>query len=67
MVRLAAVPAYRGAPPTRGLTGDGRELLRRYRSRVAALEERMLSGLTAEQAAELRRGLGLCRANLAGR
>jgi DNA-binding MarR family transcriptional regulator len=50
-----------------GLTGDGRELLRRYRGRVAALEERMLSGLTAEQAAELRRGLALCRANLAGR
>jgi hypothetical protein len=27
----------------------------------------MLSGVTAEQAAELRRGLSLCRANLAGR
>jgi DNA-binding MarR family transcriptional regulator len=49
------------------LTCDGRELLGRYRSRVAALEERMLSGLTAEQAAELRRGLAMCRANLAGR
>jgi DNA-binding MarR family transcriptional regulator len=49
------------------LTGDGRDLLRRYRDRVAALEERMLSGLTAEQAAELRRGLSVCRANLAGR
>ena len=49
------------------LTSDGRELLRRYRGRVAALEERMLSGLTAEQAAELRRGLATCRANLAGR
>jgi DNA-binding MarR family transcriptional regulator len=49
------------------LTSDGRELLRRYRGRVAALEERMLSGLTGEQAAELRRGLVMCRANLAGR
>ena len=49
------------------LTRDGRDLLRRYRGRVAALEERMLSGLTPEQAAELRRGLAVCQANLAGR
>jgi DNA-binding MarR family transcriptional regulator len=49
------------------LTADGRDLLRRYRGRVAALEERMLSGLTAEQATELRRSLAACRANLAGR
>jgi DNA-binding MarR family transcriptional regulator len=48
------------------LTGDGRRLLGRYRSRVAALEERMLRGLTPEQAAELRRGLGACRVNLSG-
>ncbi len=49
------------------LTSDGRRLLGRYRGRVAALEERMLHGLTAEQAAELRHGLGVCRVNLAGR
>jgi DNA-binding MarR family transcriptional regulator len=49
------------------LTGDGRRLLGRYRSRVAALEERMLRGLTPEEAAELRHGLGVCRVNLAGR
>jgi DNA-binding MarR family transcriptional regulator len=46
------------------LTGDGRNLLRRYRDRVAALEERMLAGLTAEQAGGLRHGLAVCRANL---
>ena len=49
------------------LSGDGRRLLGRYRGRVAALEERMLRGLTPEQAAELRRGLGACRVNLSGR
>jgi len=49
------------------LTGEGRALLGRYRGRVAALEERMLSGLSAEQAAELRRGLAVCRVNLADR
>jgi DNA-binding MarR family transcriptional regulator len=49
------------------LTGDGRALLGRYRGKVAALEERMLHSLTAEQAAELRRGLNICRVNLAGR
>lgn len=49
------------------LTSDGRRLLGRYRSRVAALEERMLRGLSPEQAAELRHGLGVCRVNLAGR
>ncbi len=48
------------------LTRDGRALLRRYRDSVEALEERMLSGLTAVQAAELRHGLGVCRANLSG-
>jgi DNA-binding MarR family transcriptional regulator len=47
------------------LTRDGRALLRRYRSQVRALEERMLSGLTAGEAAELRRSLGVCRVNLA--
>jgi DNA-binding MarR family transcriptional regulator len=49
------------------LTGDGRRLLGRYRGRVAALEERMLRGLSPEEAAALRRGLGVCRVNLAGR
>jgi DNA-binding MarR family transcriptional regulator len=49
------------------LTSDGRRLLGRYRGRVAALEEQMLRGLTPEQAAELRNGLGVCRANLARR
>jgi DNA-binding MarR family transcriptional regulator len=49
------------------LTADGRRLLGRYRSRVAALEERMLRGLSPEQATELRHGLGVCRVNLAGR
>jgi DNA-binding MarR family transcriptional regulator len=49
------------------LTADGRALLRRYQGKVDALEQRMLSGLAAGQTAELRRGLGVCRANLAGR
>jgi DNA-binding MarR family transcriptional regulator len=49
------------------LTPDGRALLRRYRGKVADLEAQMLAGLTAAQAAELRRSLGVCRANLAGR
>jgi DNA-binding MarR family transcriptional regulator len=47
------------------LTPDGRKLLNRYRGKVAALERRMLSGLTARQAAELRRSLLACRAALA--
>lgn len=46
------------------LTRDGRALLRRYRGKVRALEERMLSGLTSGQAVELRRSLAVCRANL---
>jgi len=49
------------------LTSDGRRLLGRYRGKVATLEERMLRGLTPEQAAEMRHGLGVCRANLAAR
>jgi DNA-binding MarR family transcriptional regulator len=48
------------------LTSVGRDLLRRHRGRVGAPEERMLSGLTSEQAAELRRGLAVSRANPAG-
>jgi DNA-binding MarR family transcriptional regulator len=47
------------------LTTDGRALLRRYRGKVSALEERMVSGLSAVQAAELRRSLAVCRASLA--
>jgi DNA-binding MarR family transcriptional regulator len=47
------------------LTEDGRALLRRYRRKASALERRMLSGLNAEQIAELRHSLAACRANLA--
>jgi DNA-binding MarR family transcriptional regulator len=47
------------------LTADGRKLLNRYRGKVAALEERMLSGLTARQVAEFRKSLLACRAALA--
>ena len=43
------------------LTGDGRRLLRRMRPRVAALQDRMLSLLSGEQASELRHALELCR------
>jgi DNA-binding MarR family transcriptional regulator len=48
------------------LTDDGKALLRRHRGKVTALEQEMLSSLSAEQAAELRRSLLVCRANLAG-
>ena len=48
------------------LTADGRTLLRRYRGAVAELEKRMLAGLTAGEAAELRRGLNACRVSLTG-
>ena len=44
-----------------GLTPDGHQLLRRMRPQVAHLQERMLSPLTDEQAAELRHSLELCR------
>jgi DNA-binding MarR family transcriptional regulator len=46
------------------LTADGRALIRRYRGQVAALEHRMLSGLTDEQGEELRRYLYACRVAL---
>jgi DNA-binding MarR family transcriptional regulator len=49
-----------------GLTADGRALLRRYRGPVAELEKRMLAGLTAGDAADLRRGLNACRVSLTG-
>jgi DNA-binding MarR family transcriptional regulator len=48
------------------LSADGKALLRRHRGAVAELERRMLSGLTADEAAELRRGLNTCRVNLTG-
>jgi DNA-binding MarR family transcriptional regulator len=47
------------------LTSDGRALLRRYRGKVAALEQQMLAGLTDAQVSELRHSLRACRANLA--
>jgi DNA-binding MarR family transcriptional regulator len=46
------------------LTATGRRLLTRYRDRVAALEREMLCGLSAREAAQLRRGLLSCRAAL---
>jgi len=47
------------------LTADGRELLDRYRERVAALEARMLADLTETEISGLRRSLHACQANLA--
>jgi DNA-binding MarR family transcriptional regulator len=47
------------------LTPAGRRLLRRYRGKVAALEDRMLAELTDAQVAQLRRSLLSCRAALA--
>jgi DNA-binding MarR family transcriptional regulator len=46
------------------LTKEGRALLRRYRGKVAALEQQMLADLTDEQVAELRQSLTACRTNL---
>jgi DNA-binding MarR family transcriptional regulator len=46
------------------LTPSGAELLARMRPQVLALQDRMLSLLTAEQAGELRRSLELCRTAL---
>jgi DNA-binding MarR family transcriptional regulator len=43
------------------LTRSGRRLLARMRPQVAALQDRMLSLLSGEQANELRRSLELCR------
>jgi DNA-binding MarR family transcriptional regulator len=48
------------------LTSAGRELLDDYRDQVAALEERMLAGLSSGETSQLRRSLHACRANLAG-
>src|ERR1051326_2087414 len=47
------------------LTAAGRRLLRKYRDKVAAIESLMLAGLDDRQAAELRRNILVCRANLA--
>jgi DNA-binding MarR family transcriptional regulator len=47
------------------LTTSGRRLLRKYRPKVAALEEQMLEGLGARQTAELRKSLLACRSALA--
>jgi DNA-binding MarR family transcriptional regulator len=46
------------------LTRSGVQLLRRMRPQVAALQHRMLSPLSDEQADELRRSLELCRSAL---
>jgi DNA-binding MarR family transcriptional regulator len=46
------------------LTPEGEALLSRFRGPVEALEARMLSDLTAKQAAELRASLLSCRAAL---
>ena len=48
------------------LTSAGRELLDDYRDQVAALEERMLAGLSSGETSQLRLSLHACRANLAG-
>jgi DNA-binding MarR family transcriptional regulator len=47
------------------VTSEGKKLLNRYRSKVAALEEEMLAPLSARQASELRRSLAACRVALA--
>jgi DNA-binding MarR family transcriptional regulator len=48
------------------LTSAGRELLDDYRDEIAALEARMLAGLSSGETSQLRLGLHACRANLAG-
>lgn len=48
------------------LTAVGRDLLERYREPVANLEKEMLTGLSVDDVAALRRGLRACHANLAG-
>jgi DNA-binding MarR family transcriptional regulator len=46
------------------LTKDGRSVLRRYRGKVAALEQLMLDGVSDRNSAALRRTLLICRDNL---
>ena len=48
------------------VTPAGRRLLRRLRDQVAALEDRMVAGLTDHQIAQLRQSLLSCRAALSG-
>ena len=48
------------------LTDQGRKLLGRYRDQVAALEDRMLVGLTDRQIVQMRESLLSCRAALTG-
>jgi DNA-binding MarR family transcriptional regulator len=48
------------------LTPAGRKLLGRYRDQVAALEDRMLVGLTDRQIVQMRESLLSCRAALTG-
>lgn len=48
------------------LTPQGRRLLRKLRDPVAALEDRMLAGLTDYQITQLRQSLLSCRAALSG-
>ena len=48
------------------LTPEGRKLLGRCRDHVAALEDRMLVGLTDRQITQLRESLLSCRAALSG-
>ena len=47
------------------LTADGRRVLRRYRPKVAEVEEQMVSELGPRRTAELRRSLLACRNALA--
>lgn len=49
------------------LTAAGRDLLDRYRDRVAALEAGMVVGLSPQEISRLRRSLHACHANLAAR
>jgi DNA-binding MarR family transcriptional regulator len=46
------------------LTAEGRALLDRCRPEVAALEQAMLAGLSADEVAALRAALVSCHANL---
>jgi DNA-binding MarR family transcriptional regulator len=47
------------------LSPAGQELLGRYKDPVAALESRMIQGITRAQASAVRRSLTICHANLA--
>jgi DNA-binding MarR family transcriptional regulator len=47
------------------LTAEGKRVLARYRPKVVALEQRMVSGLTDRAAGQLRKSLLACRTALA--